>query len=183
VYQPLQSCRVHEFTEEQRSNILLGAYDHNNMPSIVGFRDGQGRKSDVCRSQYSSSERNGELMTSNFSNHKVTVEHFKDKGAYQKNLTSSKDLSNSAVSIRFNVHGTERTEVPNTPTQRSSQLDIPSSTLGPRFGMTEWRFETDGSSILIEPKQLTSNTAFMTALCSVCQKQRVPANRDNGAIW
>lgn len=183
MYQPLQSCRVHEFTEEQRSNILLGAYDHHKTPSLVGFCDGQRRKSDVCRSQYSSSERNGKFMTSNFSNHKVTVEHLKDKGASQKNPTSSKDFSNSAVSDRFNIYGTERTEIPNTPTQRSSQLDIPSSTLRPRFGMTEERFETDGSSVPIEPKQLTSNTAFMAALCSVCQKQRVPTNRDNGAVW
>lgn len=74
----------------------------------------------------------------------------------------------------------ELVEVPNTPTQRSSQLNIPEPMPGLRGDRSE---EPDEISMLIDLKS-SVKIARMTELCSLCQEKRVLAKRGKAnIIW
>ncbi|KAF1946182.1 hypothetical protein EJ02DRAFT_450955 [Clathrospora elynae] len=73
------------------------------------------------------------------------------------------------LSGRPKLNGPERTEVPNTPTQRSSQLDEPKHTA--KTGIDE--------DIVSGTQPHTGSIAALVVLCSVCRKQRVLAKNGN----
>jgi hypothetical protein len=90
---------------------------------------------------------------------------------------------NSLMSHQASVHDIERTEIPNTPTQRSSQLDIPNSILYFRTRATEEVAEANSSSLPSDSGRPRTITA-LTVLCSRCQTQRVLAKKDIAeVIW
>jgi hypothetical protein len=84
---------------------------------------------------------------------------------------------------QVDVDTPERTEVPNTPTQRSSQLNILSPVLKIRDGAREEGLGSDDESILVEPNP-QPRSAPRTTLCSICKKLRILAKfGDANAIW
>ncbi|KAF1922052.1 hypothetical protein BDU57DRAFT_70272 [Ampelomyces quisqualis] len=92
---------------------------------------------------------------------------------YQTLTDTRKVISKSFPSAKMDVDIPERTEVPNTPTQRSSQLNISSPALHPRGGAS-WTSPQRDDSMLIEPVP-RAKIASKTVLCSVCQHQRLLA--------
>ncbi|KAF1849601.1 uncharacterized protein K460DRAFT_399718 [Cucurbitaria berberidis CBS 394.84] len=74
----------------------------------------------------------------------------------------------------------ERTEVPNTPTQRSSQFDIPESAPKQRFADNSVASSDIG--LPLTGPLLFEKTTPLTVLCSICRKQRILAenSRDGG---
>lgn len=81
------------------------------------------------------------------------------------------------MSDQSSMREIERTEIPNTPTQRSSQLNIPSSTLEFRTRATDEVADSNSSSLPSESGRPRTITA-LTVLCLRCQTQRVLARKD-----
>lgn len=100
------------------------------------------------------------------------------------NTVQARDTSHSLiVPNESSQRGVERTEIPNTPTQRSSQLDVQSTIAESRDQTTDKVVELNSSSLPSEPSRLQAITAA-TTLCSWCQKQRVLARKDMvEVIW
>jgi hypothetical protein len=87
------------------------------------------------------------------------------------------------VSTPSMIHDNERTEIPNTPTQRSSSLNLPSSVFKPREPFPHKMPEHGSSAVSLDsrrPQTITSGAV----LCSKCQKQRVLAKQGVAeVIW
>jgi hypothetical protein len=172
---------VREFTEEQISNIRRGAYNHNNLPSPSDEPDDQYGQREVCLSQSCDSEYDKKLTTATLS-HEMLNNCLNNNRAHYNESTSRDWLRRSAVSDDIKSHGTERSEIPNTPTQHSSQIEILNSSLKFKPCATKESPRTDDSSQLVEPRGLANNS-FVTALCLLCRKKRVLARLGNRTVW
>jgi hypothetical protein len=96
---------------------------------------------------------------------------------------ASKSPNKSPISGHVNTACPERIEVPNTPTQRSSQLNIPSSLVDLGCDATQEVVLRGGGSPYVEPTPPTRIT-FATVLCNVCHKQRLLAKSGiKSAVW
>ncbi|CAO2658446.1 Nn.00g061690.m01.CDS01 [Neocucurbitaria sp. VM-36] len=92
----------------------------------------------------------------------------------------SRSKKNLMLFERHDANIPERTEVPDTPTQRSSQLVAPDSASEQLFT------DSIGASVgivspLTKPHQ-SGKTSSSTVLCSVCQKQRVLATDSSDSV-
>jgi hypothetical protein len=95
----------------------------------------------------------------------------------------SKSLIKSPISGHANTVSLERTEVPKTPTQRSSQLNIPSSLIDLGGAVTEDTVVPGNGPLHIEPTP-PAKVTFDTVLCTVCHKQRLLARTGSTkAVW
>jgi hypothetical protein len=108
----------------------------------------------------------------------------------QESTELKKSPNNIKPSEQPDVDMPERTEVPNTPTQRSSQFNIPSPVLKIHYGGASEKVPGSGSgsddeSILIEPNPPPRSVpATKSTLCSICKSMHVLAKSENGnAIW
>jgi hypothetical protein len=95
----------------------------------------------------------------------------------------SKSLIKSPISGHVNTASLERTEVPNTPPQRSSQLNIPSSLIDLGGAVTEGTVVPSDGPLHVEPTP-PAKVTFGTVLCTVCHKQRLLARiGSTKAVW
>jgi hypothetical protein len=93
---------------------------------------------------------------------------------------SSKDAIEAPSPRMLDVNEGELVEIPNTPTQRSSPLEIP----GPMLELHRSKIEeTDDISLIVGLKS-PAKIARITELCSMCQKQRVLTRRGSiDVVW
>jgi hypothetical protein len=107
----------------------------------------------------------------------------------QESTELKKSPNNIKPSEQPDVDMPERTEVPNTPTQRSSQLNIPSPVLNTHGGASEKvpgsGSGSDDESVLIERNPPPRSVpATKSTLCSICKSMHVLAKSGNGnATW
>jgi hypothetical protein len=99
----------------------------------------------------------------------------------QKPSPSSSDSSKITSYRPFQTHHEEVVEVPNTPTQRSSQLNMPEPIPILRCDTDMEATSPNDNSMLFDPNPPVK-TACTTTLCSVCQTQRVLAKKDNTEV-
>lgn len=91
-------------------------------------------------------------------------------------------LNRPFPSAQTNAEIPERTEVPDTPTQRSSQLNN-SSPAPHLWGGADWSPSQGDDSMLTEPIA-RAHIAIETVACSVCRNQRLLAKEGSTkAIW
>jgi hypothetical protein len=94
---------------------------------------------------------------------------------FHQNISGlSKSPIKSPISAHADTMSPRRTEVPNTPAQHSSQLNIPSSLIDPGGAMTEDDVVPGDGALHVESTPLAKVT-FGTVLCNVCHKQRLLA--------
>jgi hypothetical protein len=166
--QSIESCRVRDFAEQQISNILNDA----KVPAYL----------DACAENDEKGEPNAKRLIM-FSREIVSSSSSLNvKSTNLKLLDSEKQPDKSAVSRRIESCLAERTEIPNTPTQRSSQFDTRNSVLKLKDDMSEENTGSDESSVSVGAERL-SNIAVTAALCSVCQKQRVLVKQGHTVTW
>jgi hypothetical protein len=96
-------------------------------------------------------------------------------------IQASNESNIATIYHSLNVEDEELIEVPNTPTQRSSQFYVPEPMPIRSSGVDAEAASPDDSSILIEPRS-SVKTASTTVLCLICQTQRVLAEKGNTGV-
>jgi hypothetical protein len=103
--------------------------------------------------------------------------------SYRKFSGTSKSLKESLMSNQSHALDLDHTEIPNTPTQRSSQLTIPSPLLNLHGSAAEEESLPVYSILHVEPTT-PERVTFGTVLCTVCHKQRLLAKSGNTTpVW
>jgi hypothetical protein len=177
-----KSCRASENTE-QVFNVVADIHKHGDAHHPSDNNGGQCRDTDQVSYQARAAKHSLNLETLNPLHHVISGGSL-DSTDFHRGFTSpSKSLDKSPISDQANPVGPERTEVPNTPTQQSSQLHIPSPLLNLRGGATQEDIVPSAGSLYIEPTP-PARITFGTVLCTVCHKQRLLAKSGNTkAIW
>jgi len=96
-------------------------------------------------------------------------------------VLSNHEPDEASMRLPLNVEDSEVIEVPNTPTQRSSQLYKHEPMPILRSGADAEATSPDDSSMLIEPRSY-AKVASTTAFCSVCRTQRVLAKKGSTEV-
>ncbi|EAT87682.1 hypothetical protein SNOG_05291 [Parastagonospora nodorum SN15] len=104
-----------------------------------------------------------------------------DQELLEEAVLPSNTPNEASMCQLFNVEDIEVIEVPNTPTQRSSQLYTPEPMPILHSGADSEATSPDDSSLLIEPKS-HAKVASTTAFCSICQTQRVLAKKGSTEV-
>ncbi|KAH3988707.1 hypothetical protein HBH64_195330 [Parastagonospora nodorum] len=104
-----------------------------------------------------------------------------DQELLEEAVLPSNTPNEASMCQLFNVEDIEVLEVPNTPTQRSSQLYTPEPMPILHSGADSEATSPDDSSLLIEPKS-HAKVASTTAFCSICQTQRVLAKKGSTEV-
>jgi hypothetical protein len=106
-----------------------------------------------------------------------------DQELLEEAVLPSNTPNEASMRQLFNFGDSEAIEVPNTPTQRSSQLYMHEPMPILHSGADIEATSPDDSSLLIEPKS-HAKVASTTAFCSICQTQRVFAKKGSTeVIW
>jgi hypothetical protein len=179
----IESRRVQEFAEQQISNILHDAYEDDEPATFLDGCADQHKKGDVCLLKEHSDEINPKDSTSfapssSLLGDAMEVEKVYNVETFSSSMSPDQPIASDPIMQCF----AERTEVPNTPTQRTSQFDLPSSSPKLKDGVFTEILGLNKGTTPIEPKGL-ANTAFTAVLCSLCQKQRVFAKKGTSATW
>jgi hypothetical protein len=110
----------------------------------------------------------------------ATQSSSKKLNLYATTTEPSKDAIMAPASHMSGVDRGELTEIPNTPTQRSSQRQTPEPVPEPHGSRVK---ETNAIPLINGPKS-SAKTTLITGLCSLCHKQRVLARRGSiDVIW
>jgi hypothetical protein len=167
----IESRRVQEFAEQQISNIIHGAYENNESTAFLDGCADQDKKGDSKESM---------LFAPNYGipGDALNVKEDSNLEIFNSSMLPNQSTASDGIMPCF----AERTEVPNTPTQRTSQFDLPSPSPKLKGGVNAETPGLDESSTPIEPRRLAT-TVFTAVLCSVCQKQRVFAKKEILATW
>jgi hypothetical protein len=96
-------------------------------------------------------------------------------------ILSNNEPTEASMRLPLDVEDSEVTEVPNTPTQRSSQLYKYEPMPILRSGADVEATSPDDSSMLIGPRSY-AKVASTTAFCSVCRTQRVLAKKGSTEV-
>lgn len=103
--------------------------------------------------------------------------------SHRKFSGASKSPNKSPISGHVNTACPERIEVSNTPTQRSTQLNKPSSLVDLGCAATQEVVLRGGGSPHVQPTP-PARITFGTVLCTVCQKQSLLAKSGSkNAVW
>jgi hypothetical protein len=179
----IESRRVQEFAEQQISNIIHAAYENNESTAFLDGCADQDKKGVMCLHKEHSDKFDSKESMLFAPNYGIPGDALNVKEDSNLEIFNSSMLPNqSTASDGIMPCFAERTEVPNTPTQRTSHFDLPSPSPKLKGGVNAETPGLDESSTPIEPRRLAT-TVFTAVLCSVCQKQRVFAKKEILATW
>jgi hypothetical protein len=178
-----KSCRSDENTEQNVSNVVSAVHKSGDThPPLNGFDD-ECLGIDQHLRQDHAVEHSLNFLNVNPTELPFSGRSVDSTDSRRKFSDTNKSLDRSPISNQPHIIDSERTEVPNTPTQRSSQHNIPSPLLNLCGGPTEQDPLPSDGSLNIEPTP-PARISFGTVLCTVCHKQRLLAKLGNTkAVW
>jgi hypothetical protein len=170
----------HGAAKRQDPNVRRDLLGQDDLPtSLDGCSDPSGRVGEILN-PLRITEHVSKTSASGLPIAVATKSSSEELGLQATFTESSKDAVGSPLSCMPDVDGGELVEIPNTPTQRSSQSQIPESVPELHGSRVE---ETDDISLDVWLKS-SAKIARTTELCSMCQKQRVLARRGSiDVVW